>query len=229
MIKNLCSVFYTLSGESSSSGSRALFLRFQGCNLRCAYCDTIHAQQKNTKVLTVNVLDELSRRIAKHKPSYVVLTGGEPLLWLTPEDIIEILSLLDTVGYKITLQIETNGSVPLYNIPHPNLSYIMDYKLPNSCMEHAMYTDNFKILSSTKDEVKFVISSTNDILRAREIIDLYSLETSVRYIWFSPCFASISLQEVWDAVLNCSISNLRMQVQLHKVAFPELTNTSIEV
>lgn len=32
--------FVSINGEGAKSGSLALFIRFQGCNLHCDYCDT---------------------------------------------------------------------------------------------------------------------------------------------------------------------------------------------
>ena len=36
-------IFYSLQGEGYYTGTPAVFLRFAGCNRRCAFCDTDHA------------------------------------------------------------------------------------------------------------------------------------------------------------------------------------------
>lgn len=36
-------IFASINGEGPCAGELALFVRFQGCNLRCSYCDTMWA------------------------------------------------------------------------------------------------------------------------------------------------------------------------------------------
>ena len=36
-------MFASINGEGPCAGELALFVRFQGCNLRCSYCDTMWA------------------------------------------------------------------------------------------------------------------------------------------------------------------------------------------
>ncbi len=45
-------VFSSIQGEGLTCGERQIFIRFAGCNLRCAYCDTDYARE-NPKYYTV--------------------------------------------------------------------------------------------------------------------------------------------------------------------------------
>ena len=38
-------MFASINGEGPCAGELALFVRFQGCNLRCSYCDTMWANE----------------------------------------------------------------------------------------------------------------------------------------------------------------------------------------
>ena len=63
-----------------------------------------------------------------------------------------------------------HGSIDLKPfLKFENVSFTMDYKLPESDMEKYMNTDNFKILRK-KDTLKFVASSVNDLKKAKEML-----------------------------------------------------------
>ncbi len=96
-------VFHSLQGEGFHSGTPAVFVRFSGCNLRCAFCDTQH---QDGRMMTVQeIVDEVNKY-----PSVplVVLTGGEPSLFIDEAFVAE---LKQKTGKKIA--IETNGTRPL--------------------------------------------------------------------------------------------------------------------
>ena len=65
----------------------------------------------------------------------VTLTGGEPLI--QPE--IEWLITLLSADKALRVEIETNGSVDIagYDARPENVCMTLDYKLPDSGMEHA--------------------------------------------------------------------------------------------
>lgn len=93
-------IFYSLQGEGRFTGTPAVFVRMSGCNLRCPFCDTQH--QSGSEMSE----DDIMQAIAQYPARHVVITGGEPLLQLTPL----LTTRLHYEGYFI--QIETNGSVP---------------------------------------------------------------------------------------------------------------------
>ena len=43
MQANLIEIFSSVQGEGRYVGCRQLFVRFEGCNLQCRYCDTENA------------------------------------------------------------------------------------------------------------------------------------------------------------------------------------------
>ena len=98
---NIHSVFKTIQGEGPHCGERALFIRLNGCNLRCPGCDTEYTEKSQlvTKYWMVKKAQE------SHWPhgALVVITGGEPMR----QSIAEPIRLLLEAGYKV--QIETNG------------------------------------------------------------------------------------------------------------------------
>ena len=70
----------------------------------------------------------------------------------------------------------------------------MDYKLPSSNMEKYMDLDNFQYLTE-KDTVKFVAGNIEDLEKAREIIEKYSLVGKCA-VYISPVFGKIELSSI---------------------------------
>lgn len=227
MNKSVYSVFTSLSGEASLSGVRTLFIRLKGCNLRCSYCDTVYAQEVDTGTESNrDILNILSSTLIDHTEiKNVVITGGEPLLQLSSDE----LRRLDIVADKsrATIQIETNGSIPLplRSTVLQRTSYIMDYKLPSSGVNDLMQVTNFSVLSS-KDEIKFVIKDQEDFDKMLEIINTHNLSEKVKWLWVSPCYGVVDMEWLWMSVVNSTIPNLRIQMQIHKIFVPNATPTN---
>lgn len=204
--------FVSINGEGRLCGQLAIFIRFAGCNLRCSYCDTSWANEKDVscELMSEEDIYEYIKSTGVHN---ITLTGGEPLL---QEGIIELLRLL-AKDRSLHVEIETNGSVLLdkfKGIENPP-SFTMDYKLPSSNMEGKMELDNFRYLTA-KDTVKFVSGSLPDLEKAKEIIDKYELvdKTSV---YISPVFGEIELKDIVEFMKNNKMNGVNLQVQLHKI------------
>ena len=95
-------IFYSLQGEGYNTGIASVFIRFSGCNLRCAFCDTNH--QSHIMMSLPEIVDEVMKF---PDASLIVLTGGEPSLCVDEP----LLKALHLTGKKIA--IETNGTRPL--------------------------------------------------------------------------------------------------------------------
>ena len=113
--------FLTLQGEGVQAGSRAVFLRFAGCNLwsgreadrataQCNFCDTDFVgtdgpgggKFADAEQLAAHVEsmwgDEAERRL-------VVITGGEPMLQLDKA----LIDALHARGFRVA--VESNGTI----------------------------------------------------------------------------------------------------------------------
>ena len=96
------SVWYTIQGEGPFAGCPAIFVRLSGCNLRCFWCDTEFESG------TDKTADELAAaifRLSELNPcSFVVITGGEPMLQ-------PLKALIDhPILAGFSFQIETAGT-----------------------------------------------------------------------------------------------------------------------
>lgn len=98
-MKKINEIFYSLQGEGHHTGYPSVFIRFSGCNLECPFCDTHH---KDGVAMSDT---DIIRAINLYKADWVVLTGGEPSLWID-SDFIRLIK--QTTGKKVA--IETNGT-----------------------------------------------------------------------------------------------------------------------
>ena len=204
-------IFESINGEGRRVGQLAIFIRLQKCNLNCSYCDTRWANGDDAPY-TLMSEDEIYDRILKSGIKNITLTGGEPLL----HKDVEIL--LEKIGENpnLSLEIETNGSIELEKfskLKNPPL-FTMDYKLPSSKMENKMCLDNFKYLTS-KDTVKFVVGTIEDLKKAKEIIERYSLIGKCD-VYFSPVFNSIDPIEIVKFMKENRLNGVNLQLQIHK-------------
>jgi 7-carboxy-7-deazaguanine synthase (Cx14CxxC type) len=113
--------FLTLQGEGVQAGSRAVFLRFAGCNLwsgrekdrataQCTFCDTDFVGTNGEGGGKFAEADELADHVEAmwgdgRDQRLVVITGGEPMLQLDDR----LVDALHARGFRIA--VETNGTL----------------------------------------------------------------------------------------------------------------------
>lgn len=202
--------FISINGEGTKAGQLAVFIRFQGCNLNCSYCDTTWANEAKASYEWMTE-KEIITYIVKEKIQNVTLTGGEPLLQKDIKVLLEGLA-----KEQLWVEIETNGSVditPFFTIENrPALT--MDYKLPSSGMEEFMCEKNFTLLQK-KDTVKFVSGSREDLEKAKEIIERYEL-TKRCHVYLSPVFGQIEPADIVEYMKEHNMNGVNLQLQMHK-------------
>ena len=114
--------FLTLQGEGVQAGSRAVFLRFAGCNLwsgreadrasaQCNFCDTDFVGTDGPGGGKFGDADRLAGHVESLWGSemgfrLVVITGGEPMLQL--DEVL--IDALHQRGFRIA--VESNGTLP---------------------------------------------------------------------------------------------------------------------
>ena len=202
--------FVSINGESTRAGETAVFIRFRCCNLNCSYCDTRWANTPDAEAELLTA-EQITDYVNSTGITNVTLTGGEPLL---QKDIYSLIEKLIESGHRV--EIETNGSVDISELSQNKCRpvFTLDYKLPDSGMESHMLTDNYKYLTAD-DTVKFVASSRNDLEKAAETIEKFSLAEKCN-VYFSPVFGKIEPSEIVDFMLERKMNKVRLQLQLHK-------------
>jgi len=204
--------FISINGEGVRAGELAVFVRFQGCNLACHYCDTKWALAKDCPCEEMSP-EQIYAYIKSTGIKNVTLTGGEPLLH---KDMDRLLAIL-LADEDLRVEIETNGAVDLRKFcacPGRPV-FTMDYKLPSSGYEKSMVLSNFELLSPD-DTVKFVSGSTEYLERAYEIIRENDLLRKC-HVYFSPVFGDIEPAEIVSFMMDHKLNEARLQIQMHKV------------
>lgn len=226
--------FVSINGEGARAGQLALFIRFQGCNLNCSYCDTKWANEADAPFTWMSA-EELVTLAAKEQVCNVTLTGGEPLL---QKEIATLIAGLMQQGMRV--EIETNGTQLIQPIRQEveamlqekdkelfsqqtsmkengnqgELVFTLDYKLSCSGMESQMNLDNYAFLRK-EDTVKFVSGSITDLERARDIIRQYEL-TKKCHVYLSPVFGQIEPADMVEFMKENHMNRVNLQLQLHK-------------
>lgn len=96
-------IFTSIQGEGAHLGRLVTFIRLEGCNLRCPWCDTAD------KAFDIKTDDFLSVEeiVSKVSSDFVVITGGEPTIHPLKE-------LVDALHEKeCIVALETNGTNPV--------------------------------------------------------------------------------------------------------------------
>jgi 7-carboxy-7-deazaguanine synthase len=154
------SIFESISGEAGPvirQGEWTTFIRLQGCNLQCRYCDTKVSQDVTNGIeMTINEL------LHKCYTKNVLITGGEPMIW---KDTPALIQTLTENGHIV--QMETNGT-RLGLLPIPGVGYAIDIKCPCSGgMEAKMVSPDFlfsrPMWGHVPIHLKFVVQSETDL------------------------------------------------------------------
>ena len=187
MDANIIEIFSSVQGEGRYVGCRQLFVRFEGCNLKCKYCDTEHEAGLHTlcQVETYPGSRKFSDAINPLEPSEVAayinrflqalphqaisLTGGEPLLHSA--FLSELIPMINA-----PVMLETNGTLPdrLERVIDLIDIISMDIKLPQMTgADHWADHKRFLELAQKKDVyVKLVITGDTDMEDFQRAIDM---------------------------------------------------------
>ncbi|MCW8901731.1 MAG: 7-carboxy-7-deazaguanine synthase QueE [Gammaproteobacteria bacterium] len=196
-------IFYSLQGESRTSGFATVFIRLTGCPLRCEYCDTTYAFKGGEWFSFQEIISE----VKKYNTKYITVTGGEPL---AQKQCPELLKLLCDEGYDVSL--ETSGALDI-SMVDTRVSRVMDLKTPASKEVEKNRYENVDLLTP-HDQLKFVICDRIDYEWAVDKINEYDLLSRCEVL-FSTSHQQLKPQILADWILEDQLA-VRFQMQLHK-------------
>ena len=189
-------MFISIQGEGNYLGLPCIFVRTQGCNLHCPFCDTKETWKDSAEDYKVEeVYTDIIRLYNTHKVSLVVITGGEPCF---PSDLQDLIDRLIVNGFKVA--IETNGTQET-----PNDVWVTASPKPEN---------NYMINPACHpNELKYVVTEEFD----ESVITDGIREAYAGRIWLQP--DGYNMQKMWTKCFNIAINDprLRVGVQLHKL------------
>ena len=212
-------VFQSIQGEGYFCGTSCVFIRLQGCNVGCPWCDTKHTWHKRSKnkvsfkeLITKKedsesfaqvTSDEILAYIKNNYESkHVVITGGEPCIY----NLEELTSQIIDLDYQV--QIETSGCFNIYANSKswltlsPKIENLAGFTITNDAIEKA-------------NELKFIIAKQRDINVVKSFLttnkeNLKSLEQ----IYLQPLSQKSHATKI--ALDACIKNNWRLSLQMHK-------------
>ncbi|AFZ42533.1 Radical SAM domain protein [Halothece sp. PCC 7418] len=243
---NLVEVFSAIQGEGLNVGTRQIFVRFGGCDLRCHFCDSEQTWEKISQcriektsgqrdfevyanpVTQEQLLSWIRQQNQNHLHDSISLTGGEPLLHA--KFLQQFLPQLKA-EVALPIYLETGGHRPQQ--VSLLLDYIdcigMDMKLPSVSGEKhwQAHADFLRVcIPQTNLFVKLIVSdqtSEEDLVQARSIIAKINAEIPVILQPATP----ISREAIfppnpeqvlaWQGLLKESLFRVRVIPQTHKM------------
>lgn len=226
----------SIQGEGLLIGTRQIFIRFQGCNQKCLYCDTPRSRGLSSVCKIYNKaserdnfdcidphldISELSHIIKKFSSPWISFTGGEPLLWST-----YIAEFIKQNQGKYKYMLESNGT--LYDELDECLPYLdlisMDFKLESSSGINCLDAHKKFIEKAIKipTYIKAVISSKTNSAEIKTMLDIITSHNKDIPLILQPVTArndvqAIAIDKVMIFQEQCleKLSDVRVIPQIH--------------
>lgn len=191
----LVEIFESLQGEGRNMGRPCVFVRFAGCNLNCAWCDTDVRKRFELS------LAELVKEVKGFKAKSVILTGGEPTI---QRGMPELVARLKAEGYWIG--VETNGLVDA------DWLGFVDYV---ACSPKADFADRYEAEGTLRaaDEVRIVASSEDVVGFCRKMRE----RIAATDYYVSPCEREGEIDFATAKSVLGRLGDWSLSVQLHKL------------
>lgn len=201
--------FHSMQGEGYFTGMPSFFIRFQGCDVGCKFCDTKYTWSLKAKKIAhenlqpetpsyAEMTSEQLLEVSRNAP-HVVITGGEPCQY----NLFELTNLL--IYSQKTVQIETSGTekIQANSITWVTLSPKFNNPGKKPILSQAIDLAN---------EFKFPVGSLADIEEIDKFFEIHDRKN--RMVWLQP----ISMgKEATDLCLSIANSRRwRVSIQTHK-------------
>lgn len=140
-------VFWSIQGEGAQAGRTAVFVRLQGCPIRCSWCDSPSTHGRGG---ALTALEDLLAKIRDLRDSdMIVITGGEPCIY----NLDPLIALL-RANRSATIALETSGAYGLIGKLKPDWTTVS----PKSAAQWKVSDDILRIAS----ELKYVVDDLFD-------------------------------------------------------------------
>ena len=190
-------IFRSIQGEGYWTGMPCTFIRLQGCNLRCEFCDTPDAQEPSGP-LSFTLGQLVTEVIRQHRRrDLIILTGGEPTL----QDIKPLTQELQKYGPPVHL--ETNGSIHW----SPKFWSIFNW-ITLSPKKHVRIP---KYLARGAHEIKWLVQTEEDV---RDLQEFLNRSDRIGHVCLQPVSQNPVATKI--AYQACLDHGWRLSLQMHK-------------
>lgn len=161
--------FLSIQGEGPSAGTPAHFLRLQGCDVGCAWCDTRYTWPAEGGVATPADAAFDTLRALGEAP-LLVITGGEPL------EHPGIGALLDAALERWPrVEVETSGIAPPPR-SHPRLAWNVSPKLVSATPRaEATWQHVAAWLAEPRATLKVVVAGDADLAEVESRLERHAI------------------------------------------------------
>ncbi len=152
----LSECFETLQGEGAHTGRAVVFVRLQGCDVACSWCDTKYSWIVEPKQFLS--VEQIVDKVKAFCTKCVVITGGEPTLY----NLEPLLDALHELGYEINIETSGTGYVS------PKIDWVT--------LSPKSFKEPLKESFMCANELKVVVGSSEDFERAHRWMECVSAE-----------------------------------------------------
>lgn len=232
-------IYPTFQGEANpfGIGSPSIFLRLQGCHLRCykktlgVLCDTPEALEKTTQKQNIlSIFERVKGVVDNTKIKVVTLTGGDPL-WNNRKELVELFTLL--TDYGVSVVVETSGTISWlpFRAISKNIYWVIDYKLKSAGIDNAgkLFQSEEHLSDLTdKDFLKFVVYDKDDLAETIQTIEAIKNATKASIVVGAYWGGKLTTFEIFNLIKNYGLlGRVAINMQTHKMAVSINTETEI--
>lgn len=218
-------IFLAPQGEGSLMGRPMVFVRVQGCNFVCVWCDTAYAIPMLGLDKVGWTLDAVVEKVVELAPDglrWVSFTGGEPTVH---KNLMPVVQRLLAKGYEVN--IETNASVPpqRYADILESVFWSTSPKMSSSGMQDRptpLVDRLVKLGPDARWQAKFVIKDQADFDEALMYCTDHGIPKG--QIWMQPCTLEGQTRDEYGAAFRwltetAAPFGLNVTVQQHSIAY----------
>ena len=156
-------LFYSLQGEGFLAGVPSVFIRIAGCPLRLS-----------KEAGRQYGIDEIVQAVQQWPCSYVVMTGGEPMV---ESDLPQLAGGLKAAGKHITIETAGIAYIPEMPCDLMSISPKLSNSVPDEAKSAKVHNDSRldiavleELIDNYNYQLKFVVDSEADLPEIEEIL-----------------------------------------------------------
>ena len=208
-------VFQTIQGEARFTGTPSVFIRLQGCQVGCAWCDTKHtwdveipekvlmpslmlAKTEDSPYFSQMAIPDIMAMLDEFEARHIVITGGEPCMY----NLVNLTESIIASGR--TCQVETSGTYPIQVSRRTWVT--LSPKLDMAGGKEVLHI-NYK----RADEIKYPVGKMADVEKLLDRVIPHATEAD---IWLQPLSQNKTATAL--CVEQATKHNWRVSIQTHK-------------